>query len=169
MRDTAAVLMIPQRRCAGAATPTCAVLRHQHRPCVLPARGHARCSGARGAHNGLRSACAGPCRVANIGEIIESLPFVERVVTLLIPAVHRSIAEAYAKWDRLGGPVGDNDLEPTVPAVAPELGRWRDRFGDVFGWCPRLADSDSTWWVDGENPGPGHLTPHTVRAVPSPF
>lgn len=63
--------------------------------------------------------------MAGIGEIVESLSSVKRVVTLLIPPVHCSIAEAYAKWGRLGGPVGDNgnDLEPAALAVAPELGR----------------------------------------------
>ena len=106
----------------------------------------------------------GRARVTGIGEIVEPLPFVERTVTLLIPPVHCPTAEVYAQWDRLGGPTGDNgnDLEPAALAVAPELRRWRDRLGDATGRTPRLAGSGSTWWVDGEHPGPSHLITQTT-------
>ena len=111
----------------------------------------------------------GRARVTGIGEIVEPLPFVERAVTLLIPPVHCSTAEVYAAWDRLGGPASDNgnDLEAAALAVAPELRRWRDQLGDASGQRPRLAGSGSTWWVDGEHPGTGHLIAHTVPAVAS--
>ena len=111
----------------------------------------------------------GRARVTGIGEIVEPLPFVERVVTLLIPPLHCSTAEVYTAWDRLGGPVGDNgnDLEPAALAVAPELRRWRDRLGDASGRRPRLAGSGSTWWVDGEYPGNGRLIARTVPAARS--
>lgn len=109
----------------------------------------------------------GRARVTGIGEIVEPLPFVERVVTLLIPPVHCSTAEVYAAWDSLGGPVGDNgnDLEAAALAVAPELRRWRDRLGVASGLRPRLAGSGSTWWVDGEYPGNGRLIARTVPAA----
>ena len=109
----------------------------------------------------------GRARVTGIGEMVEPLPFVERVVTLLIPPVHCSTAEVYAQWDRLGGPAGDNgnDLEPAALAVAPELRRWRDRLGDATGRRPRLAGSGGAWWVDGEHPGDGHLIARTVPAA----
>ena len=111
----------------------------------------------------------GRARVTGIGEIVEPLPFVGRAVTLLIPPVHCSTAEVYAQWDRLGGPEGDNgnDLEPAALAVAPELRRWRDQLGDASGRRPRLAGSGSTWWVDGEHPGTGHLIAHTVPPAAS--
>ena len=109
----------------------------------------------------------GRARVAGIGEIVEPLRFVERAFTLLIPPVHCSTAEVYAAWDRLGGPTGDNgnDLEPAALVVAPDLRRWRDQLGDASGQRPRLAGSGSTWWVDGEHPGTGHLIANTVGAA----
>lgn len=112
----------------------------------------------------------GRARVTGIGETVEPLPFVERVVTLLVPPLHCSTAEVYATWDRLGGPVGEhgNDLEAAALAVAPELGRWRDRLGDASGRRPRLAGSGSTWWVDGEYPGAGRLIARTVPAERDP-
>ncbi len=113
----------------------------------------------------------GRARVTGIGETVEPLPFVERSVTLLIPPVHCSTSEVYARWDRLGGPVGDNgnDLEPAALSVAPELKRWRDRLGDAAGQRPRLAGSGSTWWVDGEHPGKGRLIARTVPAADDPL
>ena len=112
----------------------------------------------------------GRARVSGMGEIVEPLPFVERSVTLLTPPVHCSTREVYAKWDRLGGPTGDNgnDLEPAALALAPELLRWRDQLGNASGQRPRLAGSGSTWWVDGEHAGEGLVIARTVPAFAPP-
>jgi len=90
----------------------------------------------------------GRAHVGGIGEIIEPLPFQERTVTLLTPAVHCSTPVVYRAWDDMGGPTGDNgnDLEPAALAVAPELGEWRDRLATHSGQRPRLAGSGSTWF-----------------------
>lgn len=106
----------------------------------------------------------GRCRVTGIGEVVEPLGFHRRVLTLLTPPVFCSTPEVYAAWDRMGAPVGEhgNDLEPAALEVAPELARWRDELGDETGLRPRLAGSGSTWWVDGEFPGPGRVVAHTI-------
>jgi 4-diphosphocytidyl-2-C-methyl-D-erythritol kinase len=61
--------------------------------------------------------------------------------------------------------VGDNgnDLEPAALVVAPQLARWRDRLGNDTGQRPRLAGSGSTWFVEGDHPGPDRLV---VRTTP---
>ncbi len=66
----------------------------------------------------------GRARVRGIGEIVEPLPHVDRVVTLVIPPLGVSTPAAYRAWDDLGGPLADgpNDLEPAALAVEPELG-----------------------------------------------
>ena len=94
----------------------------------------------------------GRARVTGIGEIVEPLPLVERIVTLLVPPVHVSTPAVYRAWDDLGGPTADghNDLEPAALVVAPELVRWRDRIGELSGEVPRLAGSGSTWFVEGK-------------------
>jgi 4-diphosphocytidyl-2-C-methyl-D-erythritol kinase len=106
----------------------------------------------------------GRARVRGIGELLEPLPFEERVVTLLTPPLHCSTPVVYRAWDALGGPRGDhgNDLEPAALHAYPELARWRDQLGDVSGVRPRLAGSGSTWFVEGEHPGPGHVVARTV-------
>jgi 4-diphosphocytidyl-2-C-methyl-D-erythritol kinase len=107
----------------------------------------------------------GRARVTGIGEQLEPLPAVARTYTLLVPPFGVSTPEVYRAWDRLGGPVGEhaNDLEPAALAVAPELARWRDRLGDATGRTPVLAGSGSTWFVEGDYPGPGRLVTRTDR------
>jgi 4-diphosphocytidyl-2-C-methyl-D-erythritol kinase len=95
----------------------------------------------------------GRARVRGIGEIVEPLPFVARVVTLVIPPLQVSTPAAYRAWDELGAPTapGPNDLEPAAVRVEPELARWRDRIGDATGRTPVLAGSGATWFVHGEH------------------
>jgi 4-diphosphocytidyl-2-C-methyl-D-erythritol kinase len=95
----------------------------------------------------------GRARVTGVGEVVESLPFVQRTVTLVIPPLAVSTPAAYAAWDALGGPTADgpNDLEPAALHVAPELARWRDRIGEACGLRPVLAGSGATWFVLGEH------------------
>ncbi|HEX2193135.1 MAG TPA: 4-(cytidine 5'-diphospho)-2-C-methyl-D-erythritol kinase [Acidimicrobiales bacterium] len=112
----------------------------------------------------------GRARVRGTGEAVEPLPFEDRVFTLLIPPAAVATAAVYKAWDDLGGPTGEggNDLEPAALAVAPELARWRDRLGNATGVEPRLAGSGSSWFVEGEFPGPDHLVVRTVRAREGP-
>ena len=93
----------------------------------------------------------GRARVRGIGEDIEPLPHVDRVVTLVIPPLGVSTPAAYRAWDALGGPVSDgpNDLEPAALVVEPELRRWRDLIGDRLGVAPVLAGSGATWFTEG--------------------
>lgn len=108
----------------------------------------------------------GRARVCGIGEIVEPLPFEDRLFTLLTPDFPVRTAAVYAAWDDLGGPVGDdgNDLAPAALAVAPDLAAWRDRLGDATGQTPRLAGSGGTWFVDGAFPSvPGVLVTRTAR------
>jgi 4-diphosphocytidyl-2-C-methyl-D-erythritol kinase len=93
----------------------------------------------------------GRARVQGIGEIVDPLPHVDRVVTLVIPPLRVSTPAAYRAWDDLGGPTaeGPNDLEPAAIAVEPELARWRDAIGDRTGLTPVLAGSGATWFVEG--------------------
>ena len=94
----------------------------------------------------------GRARVSGIGEVVEPLPHVDRVVTLIVPPVSVSTPAVYREWDAIGGPtaVGVNDLEPAAIRVAPALAAWRDRIGDASGETPILAGSGATWWVPGE-------------------
>jgi 4-diphosphocytidyl-2-C-methyl-D-erythritol kinase len=94
----------------------------------------------------------GRARVRGIGEIVEPLDHVDRVVTLVIPPLAVSTPAAYRAWDRLGGPTADgpNDLEPAALEVEPALGRWRDRITELAGAAPVLAGSGATWFVEGE-------------------
>ncbi len=94
----------------------------------------------------------GRARVGGIGELVEPLDHVDRVVTLVIPPLSVSTPAAYRAWDDLGGPVADgpNDLEPAALVVEPALRRWRDRIADRVGAAPVLAGSGATWFVEGE-------------------
>jgi 4-diphosphocytidyl-2-C-methyl-D-erythritol kinase len=94
----------------------------------------------------------GRARVSGIGEVVEPLDHLDRVVTLVIPPLAVSTPAAYRAWDDLGGPVADgpNDLEPAALVVEPALRRWRDRIGDCVGAAPVLAGSGATWFVEGE-------------------
>jgi 4-diphosphocytidyl-2-C-methyl-D-erythritol kinase len=97
----------------------------------------------------------GRARVLGIGEVVEPLPFEERVVTLVVPPLHVSTAAVYRAWDDLDGPAGDagNDLEPAALAVEPQLGKWRDLVAAAVGERPVLAGSGATWFVEGEYSG----------------
>ncbi len=108
----------------------------------------------------------GRARVTGVGEKIEPLEFEPRTFTLLTPPFGCSTPAVYARWDRLGGPAGDNgnDLEPAALSLEPELGRWRDVLGDATGQVPRLAGSGSTWFVPGDFPGDGRVVVHTIAA-----
>ena len=94
----------------------------------------------------------GRARVRGIGEVVEPLPFEERVVTLVVPPLQVSTAAVYRAWDDLDGPAGDagNDLEPAALAVEPQLREWRDRIAEAVGERPVLAGSGATWFVPGE-------------------
>jgi 4-diphosphocytidyl-2-C-methyl-D-erythritol kinase len=98
--------------------------------------------------------------------VIDPLPFEPRRLTLLIPPLGASTPAVYARWDAMGGPVGEhgNDLEPAALAEVPELARYRDLLGDASGQTPRLAGSGSTWFVDGHVAGDGHRLVTTVPA-----
>jgi 4-diphosphocytidyl-2-C-methyl-D-erythritol kinase len=109
----------------------------------------------------------GRARVTGIGEQLEPLPFEQRTLTLFTPPLHCSTPVVYREWDRLGGPSGThgNDLEPAALSAYPELSEHRDRFADLTGMRPRLAGSGSTWFVEGDVPGPDHVVVRTVPAV----
>ena len=107
----------------------------------------------------------GRAMVRGIGEVVESLPFVEQTFTVLTPPVHCSTPAVYAMWDDMGGPTGDNgnDLEPAALKVAPELRAARDELGNATGVVPRLAGSGSSWFVEGEFPDAGRVC-RTIEA-----
>jgi len=93
----------------------------------------------------------GRAQVGGIGEIVHSLEFVPRDITLFIPPVHVPTPAVYRMWDAMGGPESDfdNDLEPAALAAVPELAVWRNRIETVIGQRPRLAGSGATWFVPG--------------------
>jgi 4-diphosphocytidyl-2-C-methyl-D-erythritol kinase len=95
----------------------------------------------------------GRARVTGIGELLEPLPPVDRVVTLVVPPLHSSTPAVYRAWDELGGPTGDgpNDLEPAAIVVEPRLAEWRDRIAEAAASRPVLAGSGSTWFVEGDH------------------
>ncbi len=108
----------------------------------------------------------GRARVSGIGEVLQPLPFEARRLTLLTPPFGCSTVEVYRAWDRLGGPAGEagNDLEPAALAIEPRLGTYRDHLAAATGLRPRLAGSGSTWFVEGDFPGPGRLVVSTSPA-----
>lgn len=95
----------------------------------------------------------GRARVRGIGERIERLPPVDRVVTLVVPPLSVSTPAVYRAWDDLGGPTaeGPNDLQPAAISVEPELDRWRRLIAESCGETPVLAGSGATWWVPGDH------------------
>ena len=107
----------------------------------------------------------GRARVTGVGEVVEPLPFAPRTFTLLTPPLACPTAAVYRAWDDLGGPTGPgpNDLEAAALEVAPSLVQWRDALGGRTGCTPVLAGSGSTWFVEGEHPGPACVV---VRTVP---
>jgi 4-diphosphocytidyl-2-C-methyl-D-erythritol kinase len=107
----------------------------------------------------------GRARVGGIGERLEPLPFRPATFTLLTPPVECSTPAVYRRWDELGGPTdpSGNDLTPAALDLEPELAPWRDRLERESGRRAQLAGSGSTWFVEGEHPGPGRVV---ARAVP---
>ncbi len=110
----------------------------------------------------------GRARVRGIGELVEPLDHVDRIVTLIIPPLAVSTPAAYRAWDDLGGPLADgpNDLEAAALVVEPELRRWRDRIADCVDAAPVLAGSGATWFVDGARASAlGELVDEGARVV----
>jgi 4-diphosphocytidyl-2-C-methyl-D-erythritol kinase len=109
----------------------------------------------------------GRARVRGVGELIDPLPFQAQTFTVVTPAIHCSTPAVYAKWDDMGGPMGDNgnDLEPAALAVEPELARTRSMLGDATGETPRLAGSGSSWFITGAFPESGRV----LRTLPADF
>jgi 4-diphosphocytidyl-2-C-methyl-D-erythritol kinase len=107
----------------------------------------------------------GRARVMGVGEVLEPMPFVDRMFTLLTPPFGCSTVEVYRAWDRLGGSTGEgpNDLEPAALAVEPRLAEWRERLAEGTGQRPVLAGSGSTWFVHGAYPADGRVV---VRTIP---
>jgi 4-diphosphocytidyl-2-C-methyl-D-erythritol kinase len=107
----------------------------------------------------------GRARVSGIGDVIEPLPFEDRMFTLLMAPFGCSTPAVYQAWDQMGAPRGDhgNDLEPAALRVAPELETYRDQLAALAGQRPRLAGSGSTWFVEGAFKGDGVVV---VRTVP---
>ncbi len=91
--------------------------------------------------------------VRGIGEVLEPLPHLDLIVTLVIPPLAVSTPAAYRAWDDLGGPTstGPNDLEAAAILVEPRLARWRDLIGERVGTAPVLAGSGATWFTEGEH------------------
>ncbi|MCC5951916.1 MAG: 4-(cytidine 5'-diphospho)-2-C-methyl-D-erythritol kinase [Acidimicrobiia bacterium] len=106
----------------------------------------------------------GRALVRGVGEILEPLPHRPQTFTLLTPPLSCDTASVYRAWDDLGGPTADgtNDLEPAALVVEPRLARWRDELAEVTGREPSLAGSGSTWFVEGDHPGPGRIVVRTV-------
>ena len=106
----------------------------------------------------------GRARISGIGEVIEPLDHIDRLVTLVTPAERCSTPEIYRRWDEMRGPVdpGGNDLTAAALAVVPSLAMVRDALGDTTGQVPRLAGSGSTWFVEGAYPAPGRVVARTV-------
>ena len=101
----------------------------------------------------------GRAHVTGIGDVIEPLPAVDQVFTLLTPPFGVPTAAVYRAWDELGGPRADgpNDLEPAALVVEPRLAGYRDRLAEATGVTPVLAGSGSTWFVEGAFPGDGRV------------
>ena len=93
----------------------------------------------------------GRAQVTGIGEIVTSLPHIDRDFTLFLPPMSVSTPAVYREWDALGGPKGPNgnDLEPAAISAFPELGMWRDRIESAIGERLHLAGSGSTWFTHG--------------------
>lgn len=92
----------------------------------------------------------GRARVTGIGEIIESLPHIDREITLIIPPLSVSTPAAYRAWDDLGGPTteGPNDLEVAAIEVEPQMAWWRAAITAAIGETPLLAGSGATWFTE---------------------
>jgi 4-diphosphocytidyl-2-C-methyl-D-erythritol kinase len=109
----------------------------------------------------------GRARVSGVGEIVHPLEPIAATYTLLVPPFGCATPAVYRAWDELGGPAHPtNDLEAAALHVEPRLAAGRDRLAQATGRTPRLAGSGSTWFVEGEFPGPGLLV---ARSSPVPL
>ena len=115
----------------------------------------------------------GHARVTGIGEIVDTLPAVERAFVLLLPPLSVDTAAVYRAWDEQraqpdrahhtgdqrdrshtgasdgDGTDGENDLEPAALHVQPELAHWRACLGEATGVHPKRAGSGAAWFVEG--------------------
>jgi 4-diphosphocytidyl-2-C-methyl-D-erythritol kinase len=96
----------------------------------------------------------GRARVRGIGEVVDTLPPVQRQITLVIPPFGVSTPAVYRAWDDLAkaGKAttnNANDLQQAALVVEPRLVEWRDNIAKACGQAPVLAGSGSTWWLDG--------------------
>jgi 4-diphosphocytidyl-2-C-methyl-D-erythritol kinase len=114
----------------------------------------------------------GRARVRGVGEVLQPLPVVARVFTLLIPPLAVSTPLVYRAWDQLGGPPAPdgsaNDLETAALRVAPELAEWRNRLAAGTGRRPQLAGSGGCWFVEGGFPGDGRIVAQTTVGALGP-
>ena len=109
----------------------------------------------------------GRARVRGIGEIVDPLPIVDDVFTLVIPPFGCSTPAVYRAWDELGGPHGPsgNDLEPAALAIEPRLADWRARIIEATGVVPVLAGSGATWFLRGAHAGAADALPDATVVV----
>ncbi|HAG66938.1 MAG TPA: 4-(cytidine 5'-diphospho)-2-C-methyl-D-erythritol kinase, partial [Acidimicrobium sp.] len=96
----------------------------------------------------------GRARVRGIGELIETLPPVQRKITLVIPPFGVSTPAVYRAWDDLAragiNTMSDqNDLQQAALVIEPRLLEWQDKIAQACGQAPVLAGSGATWWLDG--------------------
>lgn len=107
----------------------------------------------------------GRAQVGGIGEIVNPLPSQPAVYTLLTPPFGCSTQAVYKMWDEMGGPQGENgnDLEPAAIRAEPRLAEYRDLLAEATGQTPRLAGSGSTWFVEGDHPGPARRVVRTSQ------
>ena len=96
----------------------------------------------------------GRARVGGIGEMVDALPFEERMYLLVLPPLVVDTAAVYRAWDAgcrpLNGMETSNDLEPAALDVAPDLAHWRDALSVASGRVARLAGSGATWFVEAD-------------------
>lgn len=109
----------------------------------------------------------GRARVRGIGEIVDPLPVVDDVFTLVIPPFGCSTPSVYRAWDELGGPHGPsgNDLEPAALAIEPRLAEWRNRIIEATGVVPVLAGSGATWFLRGAHADAADAMPDATVVV----
>ena len=107
----------------------------------------------------------GRAQVGGIGEIVNPLPPQPGVYTLLTPPFGCSTKAVYKMWDEMGGPQGENgnDLEPAAIRAEPRLAEYRDLLAEATGQTPKLAGSGSTWFVEGDHPGPARRVVRTSQ------
>ena len=94
----------------------------------------------------------GRARVRGIGEVVEPLPFVERVVTLVVPPLQVATAAVYRAWDDLAGPgatpatTSSRRRSPSYRSCGSGGTASPRRWGSVRCW----PGAGRTWFVPGE-------------------